>query len=158
MRILLVRHGEAVPYDATPVDELRWLTSAGRSEVRTVALALASRGVRFTRVYTSPLVRAVQTAEILAQHVHPGCDVPVAVHVPLAAEEGSTAQALSVLARAGDDETIALVTHMPKVSALAAQLTGGQRFGAFTTGAVCMIQRTGDVAEVEFMLDPKRLG
>lgn len=158
MRILLVRHGEAVPYDTTPVDELRWLTSAGRCEVRAVALALAARGVRFTRVYTSPLVRAVQTTEILAQLVHPECDVPVGVHVPLAAEEGSTVQALSVLERAGDDETIALVTHMPKVSALAAQLTGGQRFGAFTTAAACMIKRTDGRAEVEFMLDPKHLG
>ena len=156
MRILLVRHGEAVPYDATPVDERRWLTEAGRAGVQAVAMALAGRGERFSRIYTSPLVRAVQTAEILVQHVHPSSDVPVMVHVPLSAEEGSIMQALSVVESAGPDDTVVLVTHMPKISALACQLTGGQRFGAFTTGAACMLVRDTGSAEVEFMLDPSQ--
>jgi phosphohistidine phosphatase SixA len=156
MRILLVRHGEAVPYDATPADERRWLTEAGRAGVREVALELATRGVRFTRVYTSPLVRAVQTAEILVQHVHPASDVPVCVHVPLSAEEGSTIQALAVLDTAQADDTVVLVTHMPKISALASLLTG-QRFGGFATGTACMVQRAASGAEVEFMIDPSRL-
>lgn len=157
MRILLVRHGEAVPYDTTPVDERRWLTEKGRAGVRAVAQALAGRGLRFTRVYTSPLVRAVQTAEILVQHVHPACDVPVLVHVPLSAEEGSPTQALSVLESARADDTVVLVTHMPKISALAGQLSGGQRFGGFETGAACLITRDASAARVEFMIDPTRL-
>ncbi|MCB9659838.1 MAG: phosphohistidine phosphatase SixA [Polyangiales bacterium] len=157
MRILLVRHGEAVPYDTTPVDERRWLTERGRAGVRAVAYALAEKGLRFTRVYTSPLVRAVQTAEILVQHVHPACDVPVLVHVPLSAEEGSPAQALAVLDSARPDDTVVLVTHMPKVSALAAQLSGGQRFSGFETGAACLITRQQGSAQVEFMIDPSRL-
>ena len=158
MRILLVRHGEAVPYDTTPVDERRWLTDAGRSGVRSVAQALATRGVRFTHVYTSPLVRAVQTTEILVQHVHPASDVPVSVHVALSAEEGGIHQALAPLAKAGEDDTIALVTHMPKVSAMAAYLTGNQRFEPFDTGAVYMLTRTGGgPCSVEFALSPGRL-
>lgn len=158
MRILLVRHGEAVPYDTTPVDERRWLTEAGRAGVRDVALALAQRGVRLTHVYTSPLVRAVQTAEILVQHMHPACDVPVSVHVGLAADEGNTTQALSPLAKASEDDTIALVTHMPKVSGLAAYLTGNPRFEPFATGAVYMLSRPpGGLCTVEFTLSPGRL-
>lgn len=158
MRILLVRHGEAVPYDTTPVDELRWLTAAGRAGVRDVAQALAQRGVRLTQVFTSPLVRAVQTCEILVQHVHPASDVPVSVHVGLAAEEGSITQALAPLAKAGEDDVIALVTHMPKVSAMAAYLTGNQRFEQFATGAVYMLSRSGnEPCTVEFTLSPGHL-
>ena len=61
-----------------------------------------------------------------------------------------------VTIRRVEERDIAALARM--VSALAAQLTGGQRFGAFTTAAACMIQRTAGRAEVEFMLDPKHLG
>jgi phosphohistidine phosphatase len=158
MRILLVRHGEAVPYDTTPVDGRRWLTPRGRAEVRDVAQALAQRGVRLSHVYTSPLVRAVQTAEVLVQHVHPACDVPVNVHVALSAEEGSTAQALLPIANMGEQDTVALVTHMPKVAAMAAQLTRAARFEPFATGAACMLLRgPSGACEVEFLITPDQL-
>lgn len=158
MRILLVRHGEAVPYDTTPVDERRWLTPGGRAGVRDVAQSLAARGVRLSHVYTSPLVRAVQTAEILVQHVHPACDVPVSVHLALSAEEGSTTQALAPLATTRETDTIALVTHMPKVAGLAAYLTGSPRFEPFATGAAYMLARLpGGLCEVEFVVTPDRL-
>ena len=158
MRILLVRHGEAVPYDTTPVDERRWLTPAGRAGVRDVAQALAKRGVRLSHVYTSPLVRAVQTAEILVQRVRPACDVPVSVHLALSAEEGSTTQALAPLSTTGASDTIALVTHMPKVAGLAAYLTGAPRFEPFATGAAYMLVRgPSGLCEVEFVVTPDRL-
>ena len=67
MRITLIRHGEAG--DDAPRDEERSLTKNGRSEVRRVGAALERGGVHFGAVVTSPLVRAVQTAEITAAAV-----------------------------------------------------------------------------------------
>ena len=136
-------------------------SSAGnRTSYREAAVslgqALAARGVRLTKVFTSPLVRAVQTTEILVQHMHPECDVPVAVHMALSAERGTTAQALMPLDQASSDETIALVTHMPKVSALAAHLTGSGRFEPFTTGAAYLIEMNEGVGRVVLNLAPER--
>ncbi len=64
MRVTLIRHAEAG--DDAPRDESRALTSRGRADARRLGRALARRGVRFTAIVTSPLVRAVQTAEIVA--------------------------------------------------------------------------------------------
>ncbi len=138
------------------MDETRWLTEGGRAGVREVAQALAARGVRLTKVFTSPLVRAVQTTEILVQHMHPECEVPVAVHMALSAEVGTTAQALMPLDQAAPEDTIALVTHMPKVSALAAHLTGSGRFEPFTTGAAYLIEMSEGVGRVVLHLAPER--
>ena len=67
MRITLIRHGEAG--EDAPRDEERSLTKGGRAEVRRVGQALERAGVHFGAVVTSPLVRAVQTAEITAAAV-----------------------------------------------------------------------------------------
>ncbi|MFY0565990.1 SixA phosphatase family protein [Archangium lansingense] len=65
MPLLLVRH--AVAEDAHPLgDEARALTVEGRAAFRTHARKLA-RLTPMTGIVTSPLVRAVQTAELLAE-------------------------------------------------------------------------------------------
>ena len=67
MRILLVRHGQAVEEAPGLGDTGRWLTQKGRKLTRKVARWLAKGGKRRpARIWTSPLVRAVETAEILA--------------------------------------------------------------------------------------------
>src|SRR5580765_1210383 len=64
MRVTLIRHAEAG--DDAPRDESRALTVRGRADARRLGRVLARRGVRFSAIVTSPLVRAVQTAEIVA--------------------------------------------------------------------------------------------
>ncbi len=63
MRIVLVRHGEA---EDDPYPEiLRPLTPGGRKNVRRLAREIASLDLPVDRILSSPLTRAVQTAEIL---------------------------------------------------------------------------------------------
>ncbi|WP_296601958.1 histidine phosphatase family protein [Nocardioides sp.] len=72
-RIFLARHGEA-EYETTLVtDDGGSLTGRGREQSR--ALADRLRGERIARVWSSPLSRAVQTAEIAAAAL--GVDVVV---------------------------------------------------------------------------------
>ncbi len=132
-RVVLIRHGEASDPHAS-ADGSRHLTPRGREVSRQVALALRDRGIIPTHVYTSPLVRAVQTAEILAHAVeHSG---PVVTHDPLV-PNGSSARALGVLSRHPQDDVVALVTHEPLVRALAGHLlsVGGSFPGFRTSGA-----------------------
>ena len=156
MRVLLVRHGEAVGTQTAASDHDRWLTDAGRRTVTTVGEMLGRLDLHYTRVYTSPLVRAVQTAEILTL-THPGFDGPLEVHRSLSSEEGTTAQALAPLDHRGDDDVIAMVTHMPKIGVLAAHLGRLAHAPAFGTGSACLLSLEGGKGRLEWMLDPQTL-
>ena len=66
MDVIFIRHGSAEPAGAGG-DEARQLTNQGREEVATTAAALKGLIKKLDLVLTSPLVRAVQTAEIVAE-------------------------------------------------------------------------------------------
>lgn len=156
MQILLVRHAEAVDMRSALSDYDRWLTEAGRRAMTKVGESLSTSGLRYTQVYTSPLVRAVQTAEILAASA-PAFDGPLEVHRALSTEEGTTAEVLAPLEQAPDDALIVMVTHMPKVGVLTAHLGGLVSAPAFRTGSACLLSVADGSGRVEWMLDPSSL-
>jgi phosphohistidine phosphatase len=128
MRVTLIRHAEAG--DDAPRDEARALTARGREDARRLGRALARRGVEFSLMVTSPLVRAVQTAEIVASEI--GYRDRIAV-TDLLIPEGTAARLVAFLGSAGRQReregtpSIALVAHEPILSALAAALTDKAR-------------------------------
>lgn len=156
MRVLLMRHGEAVDSRAASSDYDRWLTDEGRRTVTTVGEMLSRMDLHYACVYTSPLVRAVQTAEILVA-MQPGFDGPLRVHRALSTEEGTTAQALDPLDDAGEGDVIVMVGHMPKVGVLAAHLGRLAHAPAFSPGSVCLVNVSGGKGRVQWMLDPQTL-
>ena len=149
MKVLIIRHSSAVDPYAAPSDELRWLTAEGRIRMQRVAEEIGSR-VAITHIYTSPLVRAVQTADILATSI--GYTGAIEVHAPLASEYGTTAQALAVLERHAEEDVLALVSHAPKVRVLAGHLAGESNLQGFTTAATCCIDLTRP--QIDWFLDP----
>src|SRR5258705_8232258 len=68
MRLYLIRHAEAVdpPPGARFLDDLRALTPRGGRRFRKTARAFAELGETIAAVRSSPALRAVQTAELLA--------------------------------------------------------------------------------------------
>lgn len=148
MKVLLVRHSIAVDPYAAPSDAHRWLTAAGRARAVQVAAAIAERAP-ITHVFTSPYVRAVQTAELLAQGL--GFSGELRVHADLAAEFGTTAQALACLDALPESAVAMLVTHMPKVRAMTAALSGDDDVAGFHTCTVaCVVPDRG----VQWRHDP----
>lgn len=115
MQLYLVRHAIAVPSTPEQPDAARPLTREGRARFTAVVRGLKVLGWRFDRLYHSPLVRAVQTAELLQPLVDGPCVV------------------LPDLARAPDEEMlahlegtkVALVGHEPHLGALLAWLVAG---------------------------------
>jgi phosphohistidine phosphatase len=156
MRVLLMRHGEAIDARTAGSDHDRWLTAQGRKTVTGVGKTLSELGLEFGRVYTSPLVRAVQTAEILAatQSRFWG---PLEVHLPLSTERGTTAQALAPLDRAEPDELIVLVGHEPKISNLARYLTQNAQVPPFHTSSSCLLQIDAGRGRLQWLLHPHTL-
>jgi phosphohistidine phosphatase len=69
MKLYLVQHGEAC---AKQVDPERPLTEQGNADVDRLAAFLKQAGIRVERVIHSGKLRAVQTAEYLAQAIAPG--------------------------------------------------------------------------------------
>ncbi len=65
MKLYLLRHAAAV--DVALSDAERELTREGREEARIAGAALAELGVKVSHILTSPLVRARQTADIVAK-------------------------------------------------------------------------------------------
>lgn len=136
MRVTLVRHGDALPgHDLG--DAGRSLSAEGRREALAAGRALAARGVRPTEVWCSPLVRAVQTAEIIVGALaYPGIVCARADIYP-----SSSPGALADELRRGDDERdLLIVSHQPLTGALASELVG-YSVGGVTTGAALRIER-----------------
>ena len=156
MRVLLLRHAEAVDMRSAPTDHDRWLTDRGRQTATEVGKALATLDLRYSCIYTSPLVRAVQTAEILAA-THPGFGGPVEVQAALSSEVGSTAQALEPLEHAAEDDLIVMVTHMPKIGVLAGHLCQLPTFPSFRTSSACLLSIEDGKGRFQWMLDPETL-
>ena len=63
MKVLLVRHGAAA--DGEFPELLRPLTLEGRKSVKRLARSISRSGIRVDAIVSSPLTRAIQTAEIL---------------------------------------------------------------------------------------------
>jgi phosphohistidine phosphatase len=127
MELILVRHAKAA--EGEP-DELRPLTPEGRDQARAVATQLRGQGVRPGAVLTSPLLRARETAELIAQEL--GAEVVSDERL----RPGANADAV-VEAVAGRGETVVVVGHQPDCSHITAALTGGPEpdfapAGAFT--------------------------
>jgi phosphohistidine phosphatase len=135
--LYLIRHGLADERgEKWPDDTKRPLTERGMSRLRKQARGLDRLGVSFDLVLTSPLVRARQTAEILAAAL---ADRP-AVATSEALAPGGTFQALVAdLQKHPRRERIALVGHEPGLGELAARLIGAKGAITLKKGAVCRI-------------------
>jgi phosphohistidine phosphatase len=121
MKLYLVRHAEAIERSGTMPDANRYLTPKGRSAFRKIARRSRKLGSVLVLIFSSPLVRAVQTAEIIAERLkHDG---PVVVANALS--HGFDLRLLrSLLAKAGNPTEAAFVGHEPDLGDLAATLLG----------------------------------
>jgi len=127
MRLALLRHADAARAAGLVRDDWdRPLTTVGRDQARRSAEVLRTAGVRIDRLFTSPLMRAVQTAEIVAA-VLPFTGPVEALPLLRKTDAWRTAldPVLDELADgAGKQPAILLVGHNPDLSDLAAELLG----------------------------------
>ena len=147
MKVYLIRHSRAVLEGGQLIDEHRYLSIEGRARAVAVGRALGVAGVRFDRVLTSPLVRAVQTAELIARELAFAADVEVLVALSpglppdvAARQIGAAGQPAQRAATANLAGSVALVGHEPGISALGAVLVSRPSFPPFKPGQVSLIE------------------
>ena len=117
-----MQHGEATSKEADPE---RPLTDAGRATVERIAARVAPLGLRVDRLYHSGVLRARQTAEVLARHL--GAEGRVEQREGLEPLDPVEPVARWLLDEAvsGGDRGVALVGHLPFLDRLAARLVVG---------------------------------
>ena len=117
MIVYLVRHGDAVPASENPE---RPLSQAGREAVEQIGRLARRRKVRVSAIYHSGILRAKETAEILARHLLPPLGVQAIAG--LLPEDDPTTGKAEVEAAI---DPILLVGHLPYMGRLAALLLHG---------------------------------
>jgi len=148
MQVFLIRHSDAVDAGPALPDPARFLSGRGRQAARAVGQRLRAESIRFDAVVASPLVRAVQTAELIAAQV--GFPDLVAA-LPQLAPDSPPGLAASALAAQG--QSVAVVGHEPQLSELAALLIGQRSFPHLRKTEVVLIEDGRAV----WTLDPEKL-
>lgn len=136
-QLFLIRHGVAEERgEAWPDDTKRPLSEEGMERLQKSARGLVRLDVWIDVVLTSPLVRARQTADIIASAFDPR---PSIITVDSLAPGGSYASLVDDLEKHGRKTRIALAGHEPGIGELAARLIGSRHSFEFKKGAVCRI-------------------
>lgn len=116
----LLRHGDAEPH-GTRTDFERRLTDRGERQSRAAGRAFARLGVRFEHVFSSPRVRALETARLVCAEL----DLEPIIHEPLSGGFDER-HADELLAATGAGSALLVVGHEPDLSGLVAALTSAR--------------------------------
>jgi phosphohistidine phosphatase len=138
VKLLIIRHGKAEDRSPTREDANRRLTGAGRKAMRNAARGLREVAPEIDVLATSPLARARETAEIVAE----AFGIRRIVEQKLLAPEGDTRALIAWLRRQPSRSAVALVGHEPELGALVSLLASGrgQPRIALKKGACCLIE------------------
>ena len=143
MNLYFLRHGIAAPRNdpGTESDSDRPLTPKGIKRMRKAAKGLRRLSIPFESILTSPLVRARQTAEIIAQALGLGDHLE---DLSALAPGNSLTDLWSGLGPYRDHEHVLLIGHEPFLSAaLSYLLTHDEKRSvtvAFKKGGLCRVE------------------
>jgi phosphohistidine phosphatase len=118
MQLYFLRHGEADWPGWTKPDDERPLTDFGKKEVRQVAKFLNRLKVRPDLIVSSPLPRALQTAEVAAEQLK------TKLREDEALEPGFGISELKTVLKRHPSKVLMLVGHEPDFSSVISALTG----------------------------------
>jgi phosphohistidine phosphatase len=148
-QLWLLRHGEAVPHDSKP-DAERELTPRGRRQSEAAGIALAALNVEFAACYTSPKVRARDTARLACEHLNVEPE-----EVAVLGDEFDYRAALELFHAHDAGAHLLAVGHEPNFSQVVHDLTGGRV--DFKKGGVAGLRVEGGSGELLVLLRPREI-
>ena len=153
MKVYIVRHGEAVSSQFYPQ---RPLSEQGLADIRKVASLIKPLEISVEHIWHSGKLRAVQTAEKLAESVSVKKDC--SAHKNLMPNDDVTIIADELEAY---DTDLMIVGHLPFLAYLTSLLAVGKQtanVAAFAAGAIaCLNRRNPGQWQIEWMVTPKLL-
>jgi phosphohistidine phosphatase len=158
MKLYVMRHGPAEENADSGMDADRALTASGRERVQSVAKALLDAHEEPLLLLTSPLVRAVQTAEIVAVATNLS-DREGTVQARREIAPGAAAISLARHLASEGKRRVMFVGHEPDLSGLVSTLLGIQFARPFEKAMVVglRISPGGGRGRLRFVLEPKTL-
>jgi phosphohistidine phosphatase len=148
-QIWLLRHGEAVPHESKP-DAERQLTAHGERQATAAGAGLARLGVEFAACYTSPKVRARDTARLACKELNIQPEEAASL-----ADGFEREDALELLLGHDADARVLLVGHDPSFTRVVHDLTGGRV--DFKKGGVAAVSVERGGGELLLLLRPGEL-
>jgi phosphohistidine phosphatase len=127
VQVFLIRHADAIPETLALRDPHRYLTATGRVQARAIGDRLRWHDCAPSHLWSSPLVRAIQTAELVASGL--ACDLAVEAVTALAPDEDPR-EVVAALAALAADASVVVVGHEPGLSAIGALLVGEPAFAS----------------------------
>jgi phosphohistidine phosphatase len=159
MELLIVRHTAAAEAAPGSADEERHLTAKGTKQMRRIAQGIAATVHELDALVSSPLVRAVQTADILASAYDGVKSKKLDALAPAGEREG----VLSWMQEQGDNDVVAVVGHEPHLGLLTSWLLAApfNHFIEFKKGGACLLgwpdHPTAGHAWLKWALTPEQL-
>ncbi len=137
--LYLMRHGAAEDSTGSRGDSERRLTPEGKQKLREVAKGLEAIGAEFDWIVTSPLKRAMETGEVIAEAA--GAALPRDVCEALAPGSELAHRVTAFLSEQPERGRVLLIGHEPGFSRLASELLGAGRSAqlSFKKGGCCLI-------------------
>lgn len=148
-QLWFLRHGEAVPHGAT-ADSDRELTPVGERQAQAAGRALARLGIEFEHCYTSPKVRARETARLACEGL--GVNFELVSSMSAGFDTGDLRELLQLH---DADGPLLLVGHEPDFSQLVHDLTGARI--ELDKSGVAAVQQDGGSARLIALLRPREL-
>ena len=148
MNLYLMRHANAgIPRGNATLDAKRSLIKEGKEQCVLMARVLSALKVQVDVIVSSPLKRAMQTAQYVGTEL--GYDAKVEVS-PALGLDGDYAAFQDLLAKYADREGVLVVGHNPNVFQFLGRLITGN-------GGASVRMRKGSIANIDFANHPPRL-
>jgi phosphohistidine phosphatase len=162
MNLYILRHGIAVEHGAAGYenDDERPLTGKGERKMWAIADAIKALEISFDLILSSPLVRARQTAEIVAEALK--CQKRMELTDTLSPQD-SAKPLIELLREQRALDDFVLVGHEPFLSRLIALLISGtsETSVLLKKGGFCKLStddlKHGKCATLEWLLTPKQM-
>lgn len=137
MQIFVMRHGQAEM--VAPSDALRPLTAVGIKESKATGQWLFDNNKTFDCVFISPYLRAQQTADAVISQLGDVSNRQTLSFITPEDNAKDVHDYLDVVCDNEDYKNILIVSHMPLVSYLVAELTFDKTMPIFQTASVAKI-------------------
>ncbi|PSW18827.1 phosphohistidine phosphatase SixA [Photobacterium sanctipauli] len=150
MRIYIMRHGEA--HNFAPSDAERPLTPRGEALSSQMAVQLASQlGSDLDMVWVSPYLRAQQTWQSMAGHLPEPKRLMTLDDITPYGDADSVAAYIKAVVSLERPETLLVVSHLPLVGYLTAELVAGLQPPMFITSSIAAIEYDPDTEASELL-------
>ncbi|HCA41763.1 MAG TPA: phosphohistidine phosphatase SixA [Bacteroidetes bacterium] len=146
--IFIIRHTDAINFSTGTVttDDKRYITEAGRKLSHEIFSKLKDKLTSTELILSSPLIRAVQTAEIFSSEINN----EIGIEMRNELKHSSTSElVINMLEEYPEYKTITLVSHEPLVSYLVYDYTGRNFSSGFSKSGIASLTFSGNSKNAE---------